>query len=421
MIVLSWNCRGLGQPLAIPTLCELVRVHRPRVIFLFETLAHKNRVEEVRLRLDFQGCFAIDCMGRSGGICALWKEAPSCDLLGYSNNHIDLRVHDTVVGDWRLTGFYGYPERHRRKNSWELLRRLSSMYSLPWAIMGDFNDLLNISDKRGEVDHPNWLFNGFRKAVSNSGLIDLQLIGHQYTWSRRLGTPFSVEERLDRGMVNMACMSLFPNITLRNIHAPISDHSPILLNTEDSFEPRKHRRFRFENKWLKEPDLPNVVRDCWKNLEGINILERLTATSESLMVWAQHIEAEFRRNKRDCERNIERLQSAEDENSIKLLMETKKKLAEILLKEEIYWKQRAKLFWLKEGDKNTRFFHSMASTRRKNNAITKLQREDGSWQRTKLIFRIWLKNITLIYSALVRVRSILIPFCSEFILLLYQI
>lgn len=120
MNCLSWNCRGLGQPLAIPTICELVRVHRPGVIFLFETLAHKGRVEEVRSRINFQGCFAIDCVGRSGGLCVLWRDAAACSLNSYSNNHIDLKIHDSL-GEWRLTGFYGFPERNRRRMSWNLL------------------------------------------------------------------------------------------------------------------------------------------------------------------------------------------------------------------------------------------------------------------------------------------------------------
>lgn len=49
MIGLSWNCRGLGHPCAVPILCELVRTHRPDV-FLFDTLTHSNKIEEVRIR-----------------------------------------------------------------------------------------------------------------------------------------------------------------------------------------------------------------------------------------------------------------------------------------------------------------------------------------------------------------------------------
>ena len=36
----------------------------------------------------------------------------------------------------------------------------------------------------------------------------------------------------------------------------------------------------------------------------------------------------------------------------------RREINDLLDNEEIYWGQRAKAHWLKEGDKNTRFFHA---------------------------------------------------------------
>ncbi|KAM7264045.1 hypothetical protein ACFE04_001728 [Oxalis oulophora] len=42
------------------------------------------------------------------------------------------------------------------------------------------------------------------------------------------------------------------------------------------------------------------------------------------------------------------------------------------------WKQRAKCFWLKNGDVNSKYFHRQASARRRSNRVSELERDDGS-------------------------------------------
>jgi hypothetical protein len=54
-----------------------------------------------------------------------------------------------------------------------------------------------------------------------------------------------------------------------------------------------------------------------------------------------------------------------------------KRLDGLLLREEIMWKQRSRITWIKLGDQNTKFFHRKASWRQKNNKINSLQNADG--------------------------------------------
>lgn len=51
---------------------------------------------------------------------------------------------------------------------------------------------------------------------------------------------------------------------------------------------------------------------------------------------------------------IDVLKNREDDDGIQLYFEEKYNLNDLMLHEEIYWKQRAKFFWSEEGDTNSK-------------------------------------------------------------------
>ncbi|XVF84291.1 hypothetical protein PTKIN_Ptkin17bG0025300 [Pterospermum kingtungense] len=189
MNVLSWNSRRLGQPRTVSMLRELSQTHKVCVIFLFETLAHSNKIEEIRVLLGFDGSLAVNCIGRGGGLAVLWR------------NMDDL------------------------KDSSNPLRTLHSASNLLWCCIGDINDLLSPNEKKGEVDHPPYLFRGFREAVVDYDLHDLLLKRYPFTWVRSKGKPNAMEEKLDRAFVTTSWLVTFDQARLRNLLAPMSAHS----------------------------------------------------------------------------------------------------------------------------------------------------------------------------------------------------
>ncbi|KEH33512.1 endonuclease/exonuclease/phosphatase family protein [Medicago truncatula] len=137
------------------------------------------------------------------------------------------------------------------------------------CILGDFNDIMDASEKRGRNLRANWLINGFRQAVLDSGLVDVPVEGYPFTWFKSLGTPRAMEERLDRALANSDWFNLFPTAILENLAAPSSDHYPVLLNITPVQRPHLHKwGFRYENVWFSEPaDMVNWSREHCSKLK----------------------------------------------------------------------------------------------------------------------------------------------------------
>jgi exonuclease III len=56
MRLLSWNCRGLGNPFAVRSLHFVVKTQGPGVLFLMET---KLGMEGLRVKLGYSNVFTV--------------------------------------------------------------------------------------------------------------------------------------------------------------------------------------------------------------------------------------------------------------------------------------------------------------------------------------------------------------------------
>ncbi|XP_073036978.1 uncharacterized protein [Primulina eburnea] len=203
--------------------------------------------------------------------------------------------------------------------------------------------------------------------------------GYPFTWVRSKGTTSMIEERLDRALVSASWLELFPQAKLEKLIAPISDHTPICLNTEIPVIYVRRKLFRFENRWLEEPDLKDFMMQTWNASATQDVSFKLTHCAELLRRWSKNKTTDCRKEINACHMRLTSLRMRYDPNSVEQYENTKNQLVSLLMKEEVYWKQRAKCYWLKNGDSNTRSFHAQASARRKKNRIEKLQEDIGMW------------------------------------------
>uniref|UniRef100_A0A2N9F8D3 Endonuclease/exonuclease/phosphatase domain-containing protein n=1 Tax=Fagus sylvatica TaxID=28930 RepID=A0A2N9F8D3_FAGSY len=76
--------------------------------------------------------------------------------------------------------------------------------------------------------------------------------------------------------------------------------------------------------------------------------------------------------------------SSMDEYSSSEVNMLRREVNVLVEKEEIFWRQQSHVAWLKEGDRNTQFYHVCASLRKKANRIRGFRDDQDVWQTDSL-------------------------------------
>ncbi|KAB2600004.1 hypothetical protein D8674_010275 [Pyrus ussuriensis x Pyrus communis] len=381
MNYIFWNCRGLGSDTTVRALHGLIRKKRPSMIFLSETKMKDHRIIGVRRRLGYLHGFDVAPSGISGGLSLWWEDNLKVNIILSSKHIIDAVMRVKGQSQWcRFTGVYGTSYRAEKNLYWDWMVNHFTPTDIPWICGGDFNEFLWDHEKSGGVEV---LYNRPRyldEFMSSSLLMDLGFQGPAFTW-RGMRRGDWVEERLDRVLANEQWQHLWPKSQVIHGTAIASDHCPIVLNSNPE-EPRGGKLFRFEAYWVAEEECKNVVENCWKcrfNGRWVNRWVRtLNVCRYRLSRWSRS-KFKGRSNRiQDLLSQLDLLQQDWGPNFDEI-RELSRQIDELRVQEESYWCQRSRVKWLREGDANTRFFHSSTIQRRRRNKIVKLRAENGNW------------------------------------------
>ena len=388
MSTMAWNCRGLGNQHTVRALEKVVSSEDPSFIFLMETKLVVSEMDGIKEGLNRSQGLVVPCKGRSGGLALLWKKELKVDVQSYSDSHIDAIVDQGVIGKkWRITGFYGNPETSKRLDSWVLLKCLSTLNSLPWVCLGDFNELMDGREKEGGSARPAKQMEAFCEVINSSCLRDLGFTGQDYTWSRRLGNRGWVRERLDRALVSTNWAARFPKLNLFHKPNSASDHCILILKDVQNNSKRRRGKklFRFKEMWLKEEACVGVVEDAWargasKDFES-PLSSYLSECQHSLISWNNASFGHLGKKLVALQARLEALECKKGSSATLGEFDcTRSEINKLLDAEEVMWRQRSRISWLKHGDKNTSFFHTKALSRYHRNTIQGVLDESGCWQ-----------------------------------------
>ncbi|KAA3474108.1 reverse transcriptase [Gossypium australe] len=348
------------------------------MVFFMETKITKVQMERVRRSIGFINGIEVDPDGSKEGLCLAWKSEASITLQNFSRRHIDVLVSkQNDEQQWRFTGFYGSPYAQEREDSWNLLRRLGCNEEQPWIVCGDFNEIMYGLENKGGLPREEKRMEAFCNALEDCRLIDVGYTGSWFTWERGNLPETNIRERLDRGAANVNWMSMFSEANIQHLVHSTSDHCLLLITTIKEEKRRRWETFKFEAWWAMEETFESEVKLIWERASG-DLLQKLEFLKAELRKWAIRIELSKKGKKEFLTSKVVVLMEADrTDNNLAELIDTRLQLNYEIDKDECYWEQRARVNWLKLGDRNTAFFHNIATQKRRQNCIQKLQDSDG--------------------------------------------
>ncbi|XP_057774769.1 uncharacterized protein LOC130993749 [Salvia miltiorrhiza] len=370
MNIISWNVRGFNDETrrALHDHCKrfspiLMGIYEPKNDFIKIPTAFWNSI----------GLFPAFQNFRHGRSPNIWVcAAPHVTVsLVFSSNQ-------TIIVDctWKNFSFraafiHGDNSPSERRRLWiDLLTFIVGKV----VCIGDFNAVKGAHERKSTCLPNATSCTEFGDFISASGMIESNTTGLFFTWYGRRNMPSHVESVLDRCLFSNDFADLWDSLNTHVLPRFTSDHSPLIFQC---FERAaiKHRPFKFLNMWLVHQDFRDFVKNSWKEPIGVScpllkIMVKLKRLRTSLKRWNKEVFGHVDVGINQFQAALERVQQriAVEGYSAPLFdkeVEIQARLGTMLLRKDLLLKQKSRIRWLNDGDRNTNFFHNSIKVRRK--------------------------------------------------------
>ncbi|CAN1294642.1 Transposon TX1 uncharacterized 149 kDa protein [Linum perenne] len=208
--------------------------------------------------------------------------------------------------------------------------------------------------------------------------MDIPFVGANFTWNNNHLGGTEVKQRIDRGLCNYGWSTLYPQCHIKHKTRTKSDHCPVVFAYDADINKTRPRRFYYENGWREAEGYHDCVVQNWKRGDSSN--KNLKDLSKKLTTWKREMVGANKERINHILSELQRLENLESTESRQTEQKELRDSLKVCWKiEESYWSQRARVQWLRLGDKNTRFFHASTVQRRKRNTILGLRGNEGEW------------------------------------------
>jgi exonuclease III len=384
MIITSWNCRGMGSKKKEEALKDIIKTSKASILLLQETKMSQQDALKSLLNV-WKGSLGVagNARGASGGLCTMWN-ASKIDMLSSDTcmHWIHTRfLHKDTGCQVSIFNIYVPQLLGEKKHCWESLQDYLQQNNLTNIILGgDLNVTLAQEEKRGGsiVRDParEWV----EDLASAWDLLDIKPVKGRYTWTNKRIGPGHIAARLDRFLVQSSLLLLGLEAKAEILPHSVSDHKPIRLEIKKD-QVRGPIPFRFSPNWINDKGFIDLVTKVWATTvqgSAFYVWEgKIKRLKFALKLWAKSQPSPIAmRLAAQSHLEAHQLEMEQKEITPAILQQEdslQRQWHQACRMEENYWRQKSRSLWLKEGDRNTAYFHKQAEARKQYKAVTEVQ------------------------------------------------
>ncbi|XP_056688152.1 uncharacterized protein [Spinacia oleracea] len=316
-------------------------------------------------------CFSSNISKHAGGRIVIgWN--PNCFTVNIVSM-ISQLIHCQIITGSRKTSFdctfvYAMNEARDRRVLWDDLEVISRSVGGAWICMGDFNNVLNLTDRIGSLVRLGEV-QPMRACFSNCAIEDFKTADCFYAWTNTQEGSHRVMSKIDRVVANQLWLDMFSDVVENFLPEGSFVHCPAIIRTYN--HDGSHKPFRFYNMWCNSPQFDEIVQQAWRvDITGcamFRVFQRLKL-----------LKKEFHKLNKEAFSEIH----ARDTTALGDLVETQQQLHQNPMNDDlrVTEREKAKVDWLTTGDENTRMFHQSLKEIRQKNAIYSIIDSNGAWK-----------------------------------------
>lgn len=214
-------------------------------------------------------------------------------------------------------------------------------------------------------------------------MLDINSQKGRYAWSNMRSGPGHIAAILDNFLIHNNFLNINSSIKSYILPSIIFDHKPISLHVHEILE-YGLLPFRFKPSWINHHEVLSFVESSWVLGTPVFIWEqKLVTVKQGLKLWAKSSFNTPKKEKEVLKAKLDNFQKELEYIDITDQLQIEELDLQIryqgdVRREEKLWRLKSRSLWLKDGDRNNKFFHNQAKVRESRNNVSNIGLEDGT-------------------------------------------